>query len=185
MLSTPRLVAAARTGAPSPLAIAEAQKALTADPDDAPALYLLGLAAERQSDFKAAGTWYDRLLRRYPAFAPASRNLALLSHEHLGQDAKAYALAVKAREAYPSDPRLAKLLGVLAYQQGDLARAVEWLEQGTRQLDRDAEAAYYLGMAHVRRKEMAAGREALQRALALNLAPPLALEAHRALGDAK
>jgi tetratricopeptide (TPR) repeat protein len=175
------MVAASRNPTPPAQAIAELQKTLAADPAYVPALFLSALASEQLSNYKEAAGSYDRILARYPLFAPAARNLALLCAEHLGQDGKAYTLATQARESFPEDAPLAKALGILAYRQGDYPRSAQLLSESARKADSDAEALYYLGMAQFRLKQRAQSKETLQRALALNMPANLATEARRVL----
>jgi len=179
------LTAASRDPTQTAQAIADLQKTLAADPAYVPALFLSALAGEQQGKYKEAAGLYDRILARYPLFAPATRNLALLCAEHLGEDAKAYALAAKARESFPGDARLARALGILAYRQNDYPRSAQLLSETARKADSDAEALYYLGMAQYRLKQRAQSKETLQRALALNIPANLATEARRALAELK
>jgi len=179
------MVAASRNPTQTAQAAAELLKTLAADPAYVPALFLSALADEQQNRPKEAAGLYDRILARYPLFAPAARNLALLCAEQLGQDAKAYALATKARESFPADARLARALGILAYRQGDYSRSAQLLSEGARKPDSDAEMLYYLGMAQDRLKQRAQSKETLQRALALGLPANCATEARRALAELK
>jgi exosortase/archaeosortase family protein len=171
--------------AQTPQAIASLQKALAADPAYVPALFLSALLNERQAKYQEAAELYDRVLARYPLFAPATRNLALLCAEHLGDDRRAYTLATQARESFPEDARLARTLGILAYRQGDYPRSAQLLFQSAREADKDGELLYYLGMAQCQLKQRVQGKESLQRALALDITPALADKARRALNELK
>ncbi len=179
------LTAAAKDPALAAQAAAQAQQVLAAEPGYVPALMVSALAQEHQGNYKTAAQFYDRILARYPDFAPASRNLAILCFTHLGDDQKAYTLAAKAFQALPQDVELAKVLGVLAYRQGDYSRASALLRQTTRTQTTDGEAYYYLGMANYRLNQSADGKAALQRALALNLQPKLAQDARKVLAELK
>jgi tetratricopeptide (TPR) repeat protein len=166
-------------------AAAQAQQVLSADPNYVPALLVSAIIQEQHRNYKEAGQLYDRILARFPLFAPAARSLAILCCEQLGDDQKAYAQAVKAREAFPQDTDLAKMLGVLAYRRGDYARSAQLLKETEAKRDSDAELHYYLGMAHCRLKESKDGKAELQRALALNVQPKFAAEARKALAELK
>lgn len=179
------LAMAAASRNPTPTDLASAEQALAADPAYVPALSLSALADEQQGKYKEAAGLYDRILARYPLFAPATRNLALLYAEHLGDDRKAFTLASKARESFPADVRLARALGILAYRQGDYSRSAQLLSESTRQAGTDAEGLYYLGMAQYRLKQRDQSKGTLQRALALNVQPALAEEAKRVLNELK
>jgi tetratricopeptide (TPR) repeat protein len=165
--------------------LADLRQTLAAEPDYVPALFLSALLDEQQGRYKEAAARYDRILARYPLFAPATRNLALLCAERLGQDTKAFTLAAKARESFPEDARVARTLGILAYRQKDYSRSAELLLESIRNTDNDAEAFCYLGLAQHQLKQPAASQQALQRALALNVQPPLANEARRVLAELK
>jgi Flp pilus assembly protein TadD len=179
------LLAASKDPALAERAVAEVQKILSAAPDYVPALMVSALVQEQHRSYQEAGRLYDRILARYPLFAPAGRNLAILCAEQLGDDQKAYALAAKAREAFPQDADLAKTLGALAYRRGDYARSAQLLKETALKRNNDAELFYYLGMAHYRLKESKEGKAALQRALSLNLKPQLADETRRVLAQLK
>ncbi len=179
------LTAAAKTPALASRALARAQQVLATEPGYVPALMVCALAQERQGNYATAAQFYDRILARYPDFAPASKNLALLCFTHLGDEQRAYSLANKAFQALPGDTDLAKLLGVLAYRRGDYARAATLFQQTTLTQTTNAEVYYYLGMANYRLNQPADAKAALQRALALNLQPKLAQQAKRVLAQSK
>jgi Flp pilus assembly protein TadD len=113
------------------------------------------------------------------------KRLAILYAENPGDNQKALDLALKAREAFPTDPALAKALGIIVYRQGSYTRAVNLLQESAGQRSDDAELMFFLGMAHDRLKHRGESRQALQRALDLNLRADLAAEARRTLTEAK
>jgi tetratricopeptide (TPR) repeat protein len=96
----------------------EVNEVLKADPNYVPALFLSAIMLELSKDYSSAASRYERILGIYPSFMPAARNLAILTFEHLNQDQKAYELAMKARQAFPTDPLLARTLGILLYKRG-------------------------------------------------------------------
>jgi tetratricopeptide (TPR) repeat protein len=179
------MAAASRNPTQTGQTIAEVRKTLAAEPAYVPALFLAALADEQQSKYKEAADSYDRILARYPLFAPAARNLALLCAEHLGQDGKAYMLASKARESLPEDARLARLLGILAYRQREYSRSAQLLSESARKAASDAVGLFYLGMAQYQLKQWPQSKENLRSALALNLPANFATEARRALAELK
>src|SRR5207249_3732734 len=117
---------------------------LNADPSYVPALMVSALVQEQRGNYIEAQKLYGKVLARYPYFAPATRQLALLYAEHLGDDQKAYELAVKAREVFPEDPELAKTLGILAFRRGDYSRSAQLLREGALKRSSDAELLYFL-----------------------------------------
>jgi Flp pilus assembly protein TadD len=141
--------------------------------------------AEQKSDLAMAGRTYEDVLNRYPDFAPAQKQLAILYAKDPNNDAKAFALAVKARKAFPGDPEVAKALGIIVFRQGDYPRAANLLQESARLKNGDAELMYYLGMAQYHLKNRAESKTSLQRALDLNLSGTQAVEAKRILAELK
>ena len=77
---------------------------------------------------------YEEVLRQNPDFSPAEKKLAILYLGDSGKDGKAYEMASKAREAFPTDPEVAKTLGIADYRRGDYAAAADLLADGRLQL---------------------------------------------------
>ena len=125
----------------TPETLAEVQKVLSADPDCVPALMASAVAADHQAKFQEAARLYERVLTNFPAFAPATKNLARLYCDNLGDDRKAYSLASKARESLPEDPELSRLCAILAYRQNDLSFSLRLLQDCLRQHDNDADSS--------------------------------------------
>ena len=158
---------------------------LKSAPDYVPALMVKAAIAEQKSDLAMAGRTCEDVLNRYPDFAPAQKQLAILYAKDPNNDAKAYPLAVKARAAFPGDPEVAGALGIIVYRQGDYSRAANLLQESARQRNGDAELLYYLGMAQYHLKNRAESKTALQKALDLNLSGTPAVEAKRILAELK
>ncbi|MBE7502269.1 MAG: tetratricopeptide repeat protein [Verrucomicrobiales bacterium] len=164
-------------------ASAKAAAALQADAGLIPAAMVVALAKEMQGDMAGARQGYEALLARYPEFAPATRQLALLFARQGGEDNRAQQLATRAREAYPSDPDVAAALGTVAYRRGDFARAVQLLRESSQVKTQDAEVQFYLGMAHYRLKQNRESQTAIQKAISLRLRAELLPEAERVLKE--
>ena len=189
------MVAAAKSPAQAKAAAAQVQKTLAAEPGYVPALMVSGVLQEQQGDFAGAKQLYEKILAANPLFVPATRQLAVLCGRHLGDDPKAYELAVKAREAFPDDPEVARTLGVLACRRSDYSRAAQLLSQSAQKLSGDGELLYYSGVAQYQLSKTAAGQQkgtyrneskkALQGALALNLQAKLADDARKLLAELK
>ena len=150
--------------AQTPQAVASIQKALrptppTSRPCSSPPCSASGRPNIRKQPSWTTASW------RGTRFVSATRNLALLCAEHLGDDRRAYTLAAQARESF-RDARSARTLGILAYRQGDYPRSAQLLFQIAREADKDGELLYYLGMAQCQLKQRVQGKESLQRALA-------------------
>jgi predicted Zn-dependent protease len=76
-------------------------------------------------------------------------------------------------------------MGIILYRQKDYARAANILKDSSSQNPKDAELMYYLGMAQFSLNKKPESKQALQRALDLNLKPDLATEARKTLGVLK
>jgi uncharacterized protein HemY len=142
-----------------------------------------GLLRQGNGNYQQARQAYEQILARNPLFVPATRDLAILCSQHFPDDSKAFDLALKAHESFPDDPNLAKAFGILAFRREDYARAVQLLKESSQKLNNDAESLYYLGMAHYRLKRPEESKQALQKALALNLPPQLAEQARRVIAE--
>jgi tetratricopeptide (TPR) repeat protein len=158
---------------------------LKSTPDYVPALMVTATIAEQKPDMTTAQETYEAVLNHYPDFTPAQRKLILLYAKDAKNDAKAYPLAVKARQAFPGDAEVAKALGCIVFRQGDYSRAASLLSESASKLNKDPELMYYLGLAQYKLKQSAQCKTSLQRALDLNLSGPQAVEAKRILAELK
>ena len=163
----------------------QVESILKSVPDYVPALMVKAAIAEQKPDLATAAQTYEGVLKHYPDFAPAQKRLSILYAKDPKNDATAYPLAVKARDAFPTDPEAARTLGIIVYRQGDYSRAATLLQESARQRTTDGELMYYLGMAQYRLKHNAESKTALQRALDLNLSGAPATEAKRVLAELK
>jgi tetratricopeptide (TPR) repeat protein len=163
----------------------EVQKFLNADPKYVPGLTVRAGIEERRGEAKKAIATYGEILQRFPDFAPAQKQLAVLYLKDPGALDKAYEFAVKARKALPDDPELARTLGEISFQRKEYGRAVQLLQESARKNPLDAKALYYLGASQLQLKQQPQGKEALERALAAGLQEPLASEAKRLLAESR
>jgi Flp pilus assembly protein TadD len=158
---------------------------LKSAPNYVPALMVKAAIAKQKPDLAMAGPIYEDVLNRYPDFAPAQKQLAILYAKDPNNDAKAYALAVKARKAFPGDPEVAKTLGIIVFRQGDYPRAANLLQESAAKNSADAEVFYYLGAAQFQLKSRAESKVNLQQALTLKLSGQQAAAARQMLGELK
>ena len=180
------IVAAAKGQAITSSAAAEAATILKADPNYVPALMVSAMDQESRGNYQQAGACYDKALARFPLFAPATRDLAILCFERLGDDAKAYELATKARQTYHGDAAIARTLGLLAYRKRDYQQAVQLLEEAQQKQADDAEVLCCLGLAQYRLGARAESKATLQKALASKtIQPKMSEEARRVLAELK
>src|SRR5690606_13595682 len=114
-------------------ALVEAEAILAGHPQSAPALMVRAAGMERAGEHSAAREIYENILSRDDAFAPASRRLAWLYSEYLGDDAKAEDYAIRARRVFVDDADLAYVLGSISYRRADYPEAIRFLRQSVRQ----------------------------------------------------
>jgi tetratricopeptide (TPR) repeat protein len=155
---------------------------LKTDPDNVPALMAAGEANEQKGNSTAAVGYFEKVLAHFPDFSPAERRLIILYSKNSADSTKGYELVPKAREAFPKDPEVARACGVVDYMHGDYRRAEDLLAESASQLNGDAEAVYYLGMAQYRLKEKSS-KSTLERALGMDLNTELAAEVRRTLSE--
>jgi tetratricopeptide (TPR) repeat protein len=178
------MVAATKT--PSPAAATQAGQILSTNADYVPAMMVLAMQADQQGKTDDATKLYSKVLARYPAFAPAARNFAVVCSRHPGDnDQKAYDAGMKARTLYPDDTELTRALGVLAYRRGEYARAVQLLQDSSQVQKSDGEVFYYLGMAQYKLKQTQKSKIALQQALTLDTKSQWADDARKVLAELK
>jgi tetratricopeptide (TPR) repeat protein len=156
---------------------------LKSDSNNVPALMVVTMIDERETNFVAAERTCEKILACYPDFAPAQRELAVRYAEDLGNMDRAYVLAIKARQSFPNDAELGKALGIIVFWQGDYARASSLLQESANERSSDAELFYYLGASQFRLKNHMESKGSLQRALSLNLSGKLAANARQMLAD--
>jgi len=158
---------------------------LKSAPDYVPALMAKVVIAEQKPDSTAAMQIYENVLKHYPDFAPAEKQLAVLYVKDPNNDTKAYPLAMKARNAFPGDSEVARVLGIIVYRQGDYSHSANLLQESATQMSGDPELMYYLGAAQYHLKKPAESKASLQRALDLKLSGAQAVDAKRILAELK
>ena len=161
------------------------EQILKAEPGYVPALMVMGAIDQQKVDTGAAKQIYEKVLGQYPDFVPAEKRLAILLTEDPSDDKRAYELAMKAWNALPDDPELAKVLGIITYRRGDYARAANFLKESNRNRSGDAQLMCYLGLAPYQSTQLGVSKSSLQRAVDMNPPPQLAEEARRVLGQLK
>jgi tetratricopeptide (TPR) repeat protein len=177
------MLALSRDAAKATQSATRIQDTLKTNPDYAPALMAAAAIDQQQNNFAAARQAYEKILARYPHCVVAFKHLAILCGERLGDYQAAYDYAVKAREAFPDDPEVAKALGMVVYRRGDYARSAQLLNESARKRPSDADLLFYLAMAQAKLKEPGESQEALRQALALTSNSQLADEAKRVVAE--
>lgn len=168
-----------------PAAAAAARDYLAKNPESIPAQLAVAAVTEQAGEYAKAADLYEKILSKVPACQLAHRQAALLWAGRLNNPGKAYNSAVKAREAYPDDVRVARTLGILVCQKAEYGRAAQLLAEASRKLDKDPELLYYLGLAQFNLKQRDQSRQSLRSAVALNLPDAMATDAKRMLSELK
>src|SRR5262245_7047173 len=176
-------VLAINPGTTSASARTELENYLKRSPNDPVMLVRLAQIQERDGAADQALKTYQKAVAENPLFAPAMRRFALLYLQRSTDDPKAYEQVTKALQAYPDDPDIAKALGILSYRRSYYPQSVELLKGAARTLKDDAELFYYLGEDYNQLKQWNECKDALQKALAMNLSSELKNDAERALAN--
>jgi tetratricopeptide (TPR) repeat protein len=155
-------------------------------PNWLPALVASAALAERTQAVESTIQDYERILRMAPEFSPARRRLALLYSSNSLNDKRTLELGIKARETFPTDPDLARAVGMAAYRLRDFSRAASLLQEAANQRAQDADVHFYLGMARYELKQTGQAKQSLEHALSLNrLNPEATGQAQKALAALK
>ena len=162
---------------------ASVRSALEQDAAYVPALFASAVSQQRTSNAPPVREQYEAILKRFPDFVPAHKGLAVFYSQSAPTTDSALRHATRAREALPGDPEVARAFGVIAFHRKDYGRAAQLLNECLPTLRNDAEAHYYLGMAHFHLKQNASSRTALERAVSLNPQGAFAAEARRTLAQ--
>jgi len=161
----------------------ELENYLREAPNDPAALMRLAQNQRRDEAVDQAARTYEKLVADNPFYTPATHQLALLYGQLSTDSAKAYDLVIKARQAYPDDPEIAKALGILNYRRGYYPQALELLKEAAAKQKDDPQVLYYLGEVYRQLKQYTDCKDTLLRALRLNLSPGLADDARRAYAE--
>ena len=175
------MIALHQKGATSKAAQDEVEDVLRENPGYVPALLVRAALLESRGESEGAIKIYTEVLNRFPDFAPAQKNLALLYQQDSQKRDEAYDLAVKARQILSDDPELAQILAKLSYEKNEFAYAVHLFKQSAERKPLNAEDLYYLGMSQFKSKDIAQARDTLDQALAAGLDDPLASDAKRTI----
>jgi tetratricopeptide (TPR) repeat protein len=151
----------------------ELETALRTWPKDPVALMRLAQLQLRQGDIGQAVKTLEGNVADNPLYRPALRQLALLYGERPADDPKTYELVQKARQSFPGDDGIAKMLGILSYRRQLYPQSAQLLEEATRTRKDDPELLYYLGAALQQLKQWKECKVALDRALSLSLSSGL------------
>jgi tetratricopeptide (TPR) repeat protein len=164
-------------------ALAEYRSLAARLPAPAPVVTMIGLLEDARGDHAAARGSYEKALAADPAAATAANNLAWIYTEE-GRLDEALQLATGAERALQRRPEAADTLGWVYYRKGLSGRAIETFEKALALAPDKALYHYHLGLARLKDGQVAEGRAAIGRALALGLSAADAAAAKAALETA-
>jgi tetratricopeptide (TPR) repeat protein len=159
------------------------EKLLAEKPNDPVALSRLATLDANGGRPDEAKAKLEKVVEQNPQFSPATRQLALLYGTSSSQNPKAYDIVRKARQAYPDDAEIAKILGILDYRRGLAAQSLELLKEAATKRKDDPELLYYLAEDYRQTKDYDACKDTVQRALSLNLAAEFTGQANKTLEE--
>jgi tetratricopeptide (TPR) repeat protein len=158
-------------------AAAQAQAILAVNPDDVPALMVRAAAEAARGERPAAVATCQKVLAKYPAFAPAQKQLAAVYLDDPATRAKAYDLAISARRELPDDTALAQVLAEAACERGEFRFALQVLNETAAKGALHARGRYHLGVCHMQLGDKPKALAAIKDAVAAGLAEPFATDA--------
>jgi tetratricopeptide (TPR) repeat protein len=141
--------------------------------------------ALQKGDQANAQKGYERIVSKYPEFAPAIRALALLYGTQKETSENGFKLVAKARELMPQDSQVAVALGKVAYRRGQYAYACRLLLESAEKMPTEAEVFYYLGLCQHQLRDKESARKSLQRAVELDPKSEWTASAQRLLTELK
>ena len=145
------------------LSSSETKATLKEQSDDPLTQVRLGESHERQGAFVEAEAAYEKAIKLNPNLLSATAKLAQLYAGPLQNSEKALKLARKARELAPNDPKIAALLGSVAYQADNFTWAYSLLQDSARRLPNDADVLYDFAWAAYSLGKVNEARQAMQR----------------------
>lgn len=162
---------------------AQISTVLHATPNYVPALMAQAQIRIKEGKTQGAVDDYIAVLRRFPNFPAAEKDLASIYVQDPNNQAKAYDLAVKAHNSLPQDAEISELLAEISYQRKQYPYAVQLLQESASRKPLDAQSLYYLGMSLWETKQKPDSRQALHQAIAAGLSQAQLSEANRVLAD--
>jgi tetratricopeptide (TPR) repeat protein len=128
---------------------------------------------------------YQKVLEIDPRAAVAANNLAWMYAEEGQQLDIALQLSQTAKAQLPDDPSVSDTLAWVYYKKNLSESAIPLLEPLTRQVPNNPTYRYHLGLAYAQAGKDSLARQSLERALALKLPAPDAVQARKTLDTLK
>lgn len=155
------------SGAAMKPSIKELEKMVAEEPQDLVAILWLADAYDQGSEPAKAAATYEAALKLNPKLPKPAIRLAQLYSGPLANREKALTYAKQARDLSPQDAKTTALLGRAAFDAGDTAWAYSVLQESSRQLPSDAQAAHDLAWAAYAQGKLEEARRVMERCLGL------------------
>jgi len=164
-------------------AISNYKRGLELAPNN-PQLYVaLGSVYEKQGNWQAAQTVYQKALAIEPDNPLAANNLAYILVEHGGDINVALTLAQTARRGLPNLVNSADTLGWAYFHDGAFSVAAPLLEDAVKKAPDNSTYRYHLGLTYQKLNDSTRARAEFEKAIRLDPKSPIAEEARRALSQ--
>ena len=152
-----------------------------AQPNDLISEIRLGEAYEKGGAWDKAATAFEQAEKLNPKLASTVTKLAQLNAGPLQNKEKALTYAKKARQLAPADPRVAGILGKVAYQSGNFSWSYSLLQEAARQHQNDPSVLYDLAWAAYSLGKVSEARDAMQKVVTAGAEPSQAADAKKFL----
>src|SRR3984893_11104042 len=143
----------------------ELESMLKQQPDDPIGRIRLADSYEKQGAFAKAAAEYERALTINPKLLPALIKLAQFNGGPLQNGEKALEFAKKARDLAPRDPKIAGILGGIAYRASSFSWGYSLLQESARQLAGDPAVLHDYALAAYSLGKVSEARELMERCL--------------------
>ena len=163
------------------LSISQLEAMAKKHPNDVIVQMRLGEAYEKQGGAEKAAGAFEQALKLNPKLTVATTKLSQLYAGPLENKEKALAYARKARELAPADPRIAAVVGKVAYQSGNFTWSYSLLQEAARQRQNDPAPLHDLAWAAYSVGKINEARDAMQKVLTNNPDPTQAVDANKFL----
>jgi tetratricopeptide (TPR) repeat protein len=141
---------------------------------------LVGILKEAQNDRSGARVVYEQVVKDDTKAAVAANNLAWIYADE-GRRDEALRLALRARDEMGRRPEAEDTLGWVYLKQGLASQALASFERARERAPQRAVYHYHVGLAHAELGNAGRARDALTRAIALDLNPTDAADAQKLL----
>jgi tetratricopeptide (TPR) repeat protein len=152
------------------------------DPRSVGARTMVGVILEAQGKREEAKKAYEGTIADFQVAPIAANNLAFLYADDGTNLDTALQLASTAKKQLPESPEVDDTLGWIYYKKNLASLAIPPLEESLKKKPNDPDVLYHLGMTYAKVGDKAKSRDALERALKLNLRQADVASARQTLG---